>query len=275
MRLTIFLLALGLWGGAMQPATAQNAGAHSHVRGTDTASTRAFKAARMRMMRNMALPFTGDPDVDFRTHMIPHHQGAMDAARVALRYAKDPWTRQAAQAILIAQQQEIAQMQDWLARHGAKVPPGGQPPYIINANTYPDPDQPERTGRGVEERGSVEQLVGRTWAPGSGVPVQSEVSPGQMASNGAAATREFKAASARMMRANKSVPFTGDADVDFRTHMIPHHQGAIDMARVALRHARSPWTRQIAQAIITAQEQEIYKFRGWLARHGALASARD
>jgi uncharacterized protein (DUF305 family) len=84
----------------------------------------------------------------------------------------------------------------------------------------------------------------------------------------AAAIREFKAAHAKMMR-NMKVPFTGNADVDYRTHMIPHPQGAIDMARVALRHARNPWTRQTAQAIITAQEREIQEFKGWLARHGA------
>jgi uncharacterized protein (DUF305 family) len=74
-----------------------------------------------------------------------------------------------------------------------------------------------------------------------------------------------------MMR-NMAVPFTGDPDVDFRIHMIPHHQGAIDMARVALRHAKDPWTRQAADAIITAQQKEIYEFKGWLARRKANAA---
>lgn len=70
------------------------------------------------------------------------------------------------------------------------------------------------------------------------------------------------------------VPFTGDPDVDFRTHMIPHHQGAIDMARVAMRHAKDPHTRQVAEAISTAQPREIYEFQGWLAARRATPHSR-
>ena len=44
----------------------------------DTPAVHEYKAAHARMMRDMALPFTGNPDVDFRMHMIPHHQGAID-----------------------------------------------------------------------------------------------------------------------------------------------------------------------------------------------------
>ena len=103
----------------------------------DTPAVREYKAAHARMMRDMDISFTGNPDVDFRRHMIPHHQGAIDMARVALRHAKDPWTRQLAEAVIIEQQREIAEMQAWLARHGAMVPPGGQPKHIIGANSYP------------------------------------------------------------------------------------------------------------------------------------------
>ena len=263
MRTIIRLTVLGLVTAAAYGANAQ-VGGRSHeghethrTRGLDTSATREFKAVQKRMMRKMAMPFTGDPDVDFRMHMIPHHQAAMDMAWVALRHAKDPWTRQAAQAILIAQLQEISQFQGWLARHGAKVPRGGQPRYIQSASTYPDPEQD------IRQPGSRDELVGEAWAPTSGVPLQQELS-GQSAGS---ATPEFKAAGARMMQRSMAVPFTGDPDVDFRTHMIPHHQGAIDMARVALRHAKNPWTRQAAQAIITAQKHEIYQFRAWLAQH--------
>jgi uncharacterized protein (DUF305 family) len=263
------MIAVGLSIGAVGAATAQShdhgyAGHAAHSRGdVDTPAVRVFKVAHARMVRNMDKPFTGDPDVDFRTHMIPHHQGAIDMARIVLRYAKDVWTKQNAEAIILAQQQEIAQFQDWLARHGKKVPAGGQPLYIPkSATAYPDLDQPERTGGGNDDRGSQNELVGRTWAPGSGVPLQA-------AQSAASATREFEAAHALMMR-NMDKPFTGDPDVDFRTHMIPHHQGAIDMARVALRHARDAQTRQAAQAIITAQQREIATFEAWLKRHAAL-----
>lgn len=254
--------------GAGSSASAQG-GAHRHSMSAkasqgDTAATRAFKAAHARMMRNMAKPFTGNPDVDFRTHMIPHHQGAMDMAWVALRYAKDPWTRQAAQVILVDQQQEIAQFQSELARRGVKPPPGGRPRYILRSDAYPDADQT----RAEETTGSPDELVTETWAPGSGVPRQGFDQPVQRNPGvDRSGTREFKAAHMRMMQ-NMDKPFTGDPDVDFRTHMIPHHQGAIDMARVALRHARNPWTRQAAQAIVTSQEREVYHFRNWLGREG-------
>ena len=273
-RLMTWLIAAGLVAGAAGATSAQthahgHTGQATHSRaGSDTTATRESKAAHARMMRNMAMPFTGDPDVDFRMHMIPHHQGAIDMARVALRHAKDAWTRQAAQAIIIAQQQEISEFQAWLARRGAMVPPGGQPPYIVTANTYPDPQNTRK------EPGSQNELVGQTWAPGSGVRPQPQVSERaahSRAGSDTSATGEFKAAHALMMR-NMAVPFTGDPDVDFRMHMIPHHQGAIDMARVALRHAKDAWTRQVADAIITAQQQEIYEFKAWLARHGTSAA---
>jgi hypothetical protein len=120
------------------------------------------------MMRNMKMPFTGDPDVDFRMHMIPHHQGAIDTAKVALRHAKDPWTRQNAEAIIIVQQQEIHQFQSWLARRGMKAPPGGHPRYIITADTLPAKNQDQEPGLGTQA-----ELAGQTWAPGSGVPRQN------------------------------------------------------------------------------------------------------
>jgi hypothetical protein len=138
-------------------------GAHSRT-SPDTPAVREYKAAHARMMRDMDIPFTGNPDVDFRMHMIPHHQGAIDMARVALRHAKDPWTRQLAEAVIIEQQREIAEMQAWLARHGAMVPRGGQPRYIIGAKSYPTTRE--------EEPGSQGELRGQSWAPGSGVPAQ-------------------------------------------------------------------------------------------------------
>ena len=81
----------------------------------DAESTKAFKQADMNMMHDMAVPYTGNPDIDFRTKMIPHHQGAIDMAKVALQYAKDPATKALAEAIIAAQEKEIAEMQAWLA----------------------------------------------------------------------------------------------------------------------------------------------------------------
>jgi uncharacterized protein (DUF305 family) len=56
-----------------------------------------------------------------------------------------------------------------------------------------------------------------------------------------------------------------DIDVAFVCAMIPHHQGAIDMARADLAHGDYPWARQMAQQIIDAQEQEIAQMLDWLS----------
>jgi uncharacterized protein (DUF305 family) len=59
------------------------------------------------------------------------------------------------------------------------------------------------------------------------------------------------------MHAAMSVPFTGDADRDFARMMIPHHQGAIDMALVELRYGKDERLKRLAQEIIVEQQQEI------------------
>ena len=59
---------------------------------------------------------TGSPDHDFAAMMIPHHQGAIDMAKVELVYGTDPVLRRMAQEIIVTQQQEIGVMRDQLDR---------------------------------------------------------------------------------------------------------------------------------------------------------------
>jgi uncharacterized protein (DUF305 family) len=66
-----------------------------------------------------------------------------------------------------------------------------------------------------------------------------------------------------------AVPYTGDADVDFVRGMIPHHQGAIDMARVVLANGKDSEIRRLAEGIVKAQEAEIKEMRDWLKTHPA------
>jgi len=69
------------------------------------------------------------------------------------------------------------------------------------------------------------------------------------------------------MHAAMALPSSGDADVDFMRGMLPHHQGAVAMARIVLEHGADEEVRVLAQAIVAAQEREIGMIEDWLARH--------
>ena len=61
-----------------------------------------------------------------------------------------------------------------------------------------------------------------------------------------------------------------DVDVAFVCAMIPHHQGAINMARAELEHGDDEWAREMAQKVIDAQEQEIAQMLAWLEEQAAV-----
>lgn len=87
-----------------------------------------------------------------------------------------------------------------------------------------------------------------------------------MATDANASTAAYEAASTRMHE-NMAIELTGDADVDFARGMIPHHQGAIDMATIVLEHGDDPQLRALAEEIIAAQRGEIAVLQAWLAEN--------
>lgn len=69
------------------------------------------------------------------------------------------------------------------------------------------------------------------------------------------------------MHQHMNIEWTGDVDTDFMRGMIPHHQGAVEMAKIVLKHGKDPQVRELAQKVIAAQNQEIEQMNAWLRAH--------
>ena len=117
-----FLRALGLLALVPAAARAQEAD-HGSMQmapmGEASPATEGYLAANDRMHAAMAIEYSGDPDIDFARSMIPHHQGAIDMARVVLEHGQDAEIRALAEEIIAAQEAEIAFLEGWLAARGA------------------------------------------------------------------------------------------------------------------------------------------------------------
>lgn len=109
--------------------------AHDLAGGSASAGGKSSFEAEMntgmaRMMNDMHGPgYTGKPDTDFLAMMIPHHEGAVEMARLVLIHGRDPMVRQLAEDIIASQTVEIAAMRGRMAvlRAGPNLQPGGYP----------------------------------------------------------------------------------------------------------------------------------------------------
>ncbi|WP_309666681.1 DUF305 domain-containing protein [Tabrizicola sp.] len=117
--LALSAAALVLAGAFALPIIAEEADHSAHqMTGMESPATMAFMEANMKMHTDMAIEYSDNQDADFMRGMIPHHQGAVDMAKIILEHGSDPDVKAFAEKIIAAQEAEITWMQDWLAKHG-------------------------------------------------------------------------------------------------------------------------------------------------------------
>lgn len=209
MLLALVLAACG--GGTTEPASSPS---NSPSPSAPTASPEASATTSMPGISGMSSPDTSMghmgasstemgtlDDQQFIAMMIPHHQMAIDMAKVALERAEHPEIKQAAQDIIAAQQREIDQMTGWQHEWFGDATPSMSAPLT-----------------------------------GSQMGMDMDIN--------ALKTAE---------------PF----DKAFIDGMIPHHEGAITMAKAVLATTQRPEIKDVANQIITAQEGEISQMREW------------
>ena len=152
----------------------------------------------------------GSFDQQFIDMMVPHHQGAIEMAQIAMQRAEHPEIKTLAGFIINAQNKEIGDLKSWRQAW-------------FGSNQTPSMDQLMRAYPNVPGMSSMMDMDKDTQ---------------------------------RLRIAN---PF----DLAFIDAMIPHHQGAVDMAQVALGRAQHQEIKVLAQSIINDQQAEIAQLQGW------------
>ena len=99
-------------------------------------------------------------------------------------------------------------------------------------------------------------------------PAGRRISSGQKEQNAAPEQVEMEQAMEKMLAGMAGIKPSGDDDVDFVRLMLPHHEAAIDMAKVELTHGKDPQVRRLAQEIVIDQQSEIDLMQLWLKQHG-------
>jgi uncharacterized protein (DUF305 family) len=154
------------------------------------------------MARQMVMENGEYSDERFIDAMVPHHQGAIEMARVALKNAEHEEILELSRNIILSQQAEIEDLK------------------AIKK----------------EEYGT------------SNVPM--EMSPRQMRGMG-------------MMMDPQQLASQEPFDKAFIDAMIPHHQSAIEMAKVAYQESKNDKIKELAQNIVSAQQEEIEQMKRW------------
>ena len=95
------------------------------------------------------------------------------------------------------------------------------------------------------------------------LPTPAEPGPDAQSTN---AQIEYQRANERMHKGMGVID--SDPDIAFMQGMVPHHQGAVDMAEIVLKYGKDPEARALAETIIASQVKEITQMKAWLKRRG-------
>lgn len=126
--------------------------------------------------------------------------------------------------------------------------PQGQGPMMMQGHMM----QRHMNGQGMMRSGSMHG--GMSEGHGTSAQPNGDTSPSSLAFHGI----NLK------MHEKMDIAFTGDADADFVKGMIPHHQGAVDMAKTVIAFGKDPEVKKLAEEVIKAQEREIAFMQNWL-----------
>jgi uncharacterized protein (DUF305 family) len=106
----------------------------------------------------------------------------------------------------------------------------------------------------------------RLWVAGLIAAAFSAAAIAQMEPHAMSFMHSMEDSMNRMDTGMKSAPMNGNSDHDFVTMMMPHHQGAIDMAKTELIYGKDPVIRRLAEEIIVDQQSEIQAMQLWLSK---------
>jgi uncharacterized protein (DUF305 family) len=177
----------------------------------------------------MGMMNSQQPDRRFIEMMIPHHQGAVDMAKLALSKAKHPEIKKLAESIIKDQNQEIAQMKAWYKQwYATEVP--ATPAHGMGMSAP--------SGTGTSQTGTHGMSMN------SGMGMMGGGMMNMMTGD---------------LEALKNAP---DFDKTFIQQMIPHHKMAVMMAGMVVDSER-PEMRNLAKSILQTQSDEIERMRQW------------
>ncbi|MGB3372113.1 MAG: DUF305 domain-containing protein [Rhodococcus sp. (in: high G+C Gram-positive bacteria)] len=179
-------------------------------------------------------PAADSVDVGFAQDMSVHHNQAVDMSAIALTNASDPLVRNLAFDMLTSQQNQVGQMQGWLAIWDRA--PVGSDGYMGWMTADDHGHSMSMSAESAHESGSVASM------------------PGMASTDELAALRQA----------------TGpDVDVMFLQLMLRHHQGGLSMMEYAADHAETPALVRLAQSMISTQQSEATLMTQMLAEKGA------